>query len=73
MKNETDNLEAYYFRTDDSGHEYFVPCELIKEVDEWLALDVTSDEFYEHPGFDHLALGRSWSDIKLWINPNDLK
>jgi hypothetical protein len=73
MKNETDDLECYYYRADGDGHDYFVPCEIIKEFDAWIDLDPESDEFYDHPGYDHLSLGKSFYDIKMWIHPDNLK
>jgi len=67
-------LKPYFFRTDEDGHDFFVPIDIILEFDAWLELkEEGSDEFYDHPGFHHLSHGGSFDDIKLFINPNDLK
>lgn len=68
-----ENLKAFYYRQDDNGHDYFVPVDEIEEFDSWRELDTTTDEFYDHPGFEHLMFGGWCGDIKLFINPEDLK
>ncbi len=67
------DLKPYFRRKDGDGHTYYVPADQVKDFDAWLKLDTESDEFYAHPGFDHFSLGKSDYDLKLWIDPHNLK
>ena len=72
------NLQPYFYRKDDDGHDYFIPPDLGKLFDELLdklcSTPSWEDEWYdlcdvfEHE-FGQYRTGKSFHDVTLWINP----
>lgn len=64
---ENTQLQRVYITTDDDGHNYVIPFEMVKEFNDLLSKGYKTDDFEEFEAkFGKYATGGDYNLIELW-------